>query len=105
MSAVGIEESTAVRAEYLDGFLRRDRPLGNHLVGDGLGCRLAVGAGGLDRVRIQELCSVVRLQILHDALGNEYQRDHQAYGKQDPQNAAREVYPEVPDRLGLPPRD
>ena len=34
MGAVGVEEPAAVGAEHLDGFLRCDRPLRDHLVGD-----------------------------------------------------------------------
>ena len=88
MRAIGVEEAAAVRPENLDGFLRGDGPLRDHLVGDGLRRRLAVRAGGLHGLRIQELGRVVGPQILNHALRNEHQRDHQAHGQQNPQHAA-----------------
>ena len=73
MRAIGVERAAAVRAENLDGFLRSERSLRDHLVGNRLRRRLAVGAGRLDRLRIQQLRRVVRPQILNHALRDENQ--------------------------------
>ena len=75
MRAVGVERAAAVCAELLDGFLRGDGSLRDHLIGNGLRRRLAVRTGGLDRLRIHELCRVVGLQVLDHALRYENQRD------------------------------
>ena len=105
MRAIGVDEAAAVGAENLDGFLRGDGTLRDHLIGDGLGGGLAVRAGGLHGLRIQKLRGVVRPQVLNHALGDENQRNHQARGEQNPEHAARRIHPEIADGLRFLARD
>ena len=43
MSAIGVEEAAAVRAQFLNDFLRSNRPLGDGLLRDGVHHRLSLG--------------------------------------------------------------
>src|SRR5580693_10217729 len=105
MRAIGIEKSTAVRAEHLDCFLRSDRALGDGLVSDGIHywfsvrCkhRLTIDAILLDLLRLEQFCGVIRLEVLHYSLGNEKQRIHDAGRQEDPQGGAGHIDPEVAD--------
>ena len=67
MRAVGVEESAAVRAQHLDRFLRSDRALRDHLVGDCIHHRLAIVADdwfavgpSLHLLRLDQFYRVVR---------------------------------------------
>ena len=91
--------------KILIGFLRRERPLRNHLIGDRLRCCLAVSTGGLYGLRVQQLCCVVGPQVLDHALRHKHHRDYQACGKQNPQHRPRDIHPEVADGFGFFPRD
>ena len=68
MGAVGVEESAAVGAQHLDGFLRGDRALA-----DGLGLRRL-----LERMR-----DGVLAEVLRNALGDQQQRIDERAGQQD----------------------
>ena len=113
MGAVGIEETAAIGAQHLDGFLRRDRALRDGLVGDRIhhwlavlaDHRLAIRSGLLDLLRFDQLHRVIRLQILHHSLRNQSQRVDDAHRQQHPQRGARHVHPEVADGFLFPPRD
>jgi hypothetical protein len=61
MGAVGIEETTTVRPEHLDRFLRSDRALGDGLCGNSRRQTFAVRPSRRDRLRLQHLDHVVRL--------------------------------------------
>ena len=93
MRAIGVERAAAVGAEFLDGFLRGNRPLRDHLIGHGLRRGLAVGAGRLHGLRIQELGRVVGLQILNHALRNEDQRDDQDTRAAEPTRSSASCRP------------
>ena len=69
--AVRVEEAAAVGAELLDGFLRGDRALRDRL-----------RAGPSSRRH-----DVVRLEVLDDSLRDEHQRDDDADGQQNPEQA------------------
>ena len=103
--AVGVEESSSVCAEFLDGFLRGDRPLRDHLVGDGLRGGFPVGAGGLHGLRIDELGGVVGLEVLDHALRHENQGDQQRRRQQHPEKAPRYIDPEIADGFRFAARD
>ena len=84
MRAVGVEESAAVGAEHLDGFLRSDRPWP------------MVCAAVLERVH-----GGVGMEILRNALPDQQQRVDDAAGQQDVEQRARHIDPEVADGAGL----
>ncbi len=96
MRRVDVEEAAAVGAELLDRDLRGRRPHGQRLLGD----RRAVGVGrGLD-----EGHRLIRFEVLHHALRDQRERQHERQGQQDVERAAREVHPEVADvRAGAIP--
>ncbi len=79
MSAVGVKESTAVGAEFLDHFLRGHGTLCDHLLRHGLRRGLAVRPRDLRRVRLNQIDSRIGLQVLHDALGYQDEGTHHAY--------------------------
>ncbi len=58
-----------------------------------------------DCLRFQQLRGVVRTQVLHDSLRDEREREDGRDGQQHPQGSAREVDPEVAERLHLLARD
>ncbi len=111
MRGVGVEEAAAVRPQLLDGDLRRRRTDRQDLLGqrgflrlrlalrvqDGLavraGHRLVIG----DRLHDRHL--QVGAEGLHDALGDQHQRQHERNRQEDVQGAADEIHPEVADRL------
>src|SRR5438270_14036066 len=99
MSAVRIEETTTVRAPFLDDFLRGDRALRYGLLADGFGRCLAISADCLRLLRFDQRDGVVRTQVLHDALRHQYQRTNHAEGQQDPQCSPYHVDPEISDGL------
>ena len=82
MGAVGVEESAAVGAQHLDGFLRGHRPLPD-------GLRLG---GLLERVR-----DGVGVQVLRNALPHQQQRVKDAGRRQNVEQRPRHVDPEVAD--------
>ncbi len=88
MRRVRVHEAAAVGAELLDYFLRRDRPLRDRL------------RSALERLRIY-----VRTEVVRHSLPNEYQREDERYRKQHPQRRAREIDPEVANRLCAAPRE
>ena len=88
MRRVGVHEAAAVGAELLDDFLRRDRPLRDRL------------RSALERLRIH-----VRTEVIRHALPDEKQREDKRERKQHPQRRAREIDPEIADRLGAAPRE
>ncbi len=81
MGAVGVEESAAVGAQHLDGFLRSDRPLARWSAS----APSSVCADG------------VGVQILRNALGHQQQRIDHAGGQEDVEQGARRIDPEVAD--------
>src|SRR5581483_6763153 len=103
VSAVGIEETTTVRAQLLDDFLRGDRALRYGLFADGCGRRFAISAGFLRLLRFDQLDGVIRMEVLHHALRHEKQRTNHAERKQDPQCSPHHIDPEIPDGLHLTP--
>ena len=82
---VGVEEAAAVRAQLLDGFLRRHRPLRDRL------------RRAFDRLRHR-----VRMEVLNDALRAENKRGDDGDRQQDVQRRAGQVHPEVADRARSP---
>ncbi len=78
MGGVGVEEASAVGAQFLDGFLRGHRSLRDDLLGAFHG-----GDGG------------VGLQILNHALRAQKQRADERYRQQHVQRGARHVHPEI----------
>ena len=113
MRAVGVEESAAVGAEFLDDLLRSHRTLRDGLLGDGVHYRLAVGIeAGLPSaprcwhlLRFHELHLVVGLQVLHHALRNQQQSADDAERQQHPQGGANHINPEVSDGFHLAASD
>ncbi len=83
MRGVGVEEAAAVGAEHLDRDLRGDRADRDGLLG-------AFERGRLD----------VRSERLRDALPDEEQREDDADRQQHVERAARDIDPEIADRLG-----
>ena len=59
----------------------------------------------VDRLRIDELDLVVRLEVLDDTLGDEQERADETERKQHPERAADQVDPEVAERRLLALRD
>ena len=88
MGRVGVEESSAVGAELFDNLLRGDRSLRDHLIRALEGLGLRVGA-----------------EVLRNALPYQDQRKHDRERKQNPERGAREIEPEVADRLGRAARE
>ena len=105
MRAIGVEEAAAVGAENLDGFLRSDGALGDHLIGDGLRTGLAARVRAGNRLRIDKLRGVVGPEILDHALRDKHEGDDQARREKDPEHAAGGIDPKIADGLGLFPRD
>ena len=105
VGAVGAEESAAVGAEFLDDFLRGDRALRDHLLRHDLRGGLAVRARHLHCLRLDKCSSGVGLQILDHALRDEHERAHQADRQQNPEQAARDVHPEIAELVGFLARD
>ena len=111
MRGVGVEEAAAVGAELLDRHLRGDRAHRQRL-------RLSVvtfsitglPCGVLDRVAVRHRSSAAGRssaaaasrpctpEVLHHALADEQQREHDRQRQQDVERDAREVDPEVADR-------
>ena len=87
MRGVGVEEAAAIRAELLDGFLRRYRALR-----DGLLPAFQSGHAG------------VGLQILDHTLRAQEQRRDDRNRKQHIDRGTRHIDPEITDGLGLMPR-
>ena len=104
MRAVGIEESAAVGAQHLDGFLGCDRSLGDHLVGDRVHYRFAIGphhwfavGDSLHLLRFDQLDCVIRFEVLHHALRDQEQRIDDTGRQQHPQSGPGKVDPEIAD--------
>ena len=70
MGAIGVEESAAVGAEFLDYFLRSHRPLRDDLLSHGLRSRFAVRTRDLRRVRLNQINGRIGLEVLHDTFGH-----------------------------------
>ncbi len=51
------------------------------------------------RLRLDKLCGRVGLEVLHDTLRNENQRDDEADRQQNPQERARKIDPEISNCL------
>ena len=112
MRRVGIEETTAVGAQQLDGFLRRHRAHGQRLRAGGgvfhhgvalsVLQRLPVGAvfGDLVACAFQRVDILVGIKVLDHTLAHEQQRHHQRQRHQQPGGNARHVHPEVADDAG-----
>src|SRR5580704_1048254 len=105
MRAIGVEGSTTIGAKFLDGFLRGKWPLRDYLIRDRLTGCLAVRAGGLHRLRIDQLRRIVGPEILDHSLRHKNERDDQANREQNPKKASSRVDPEVADGLRFPARD
>ena len=113
MRAVGVEKATTVRAIFLDDFLRCDGALRDGLrrdvVHNGLAIRvhrgLAVGAQMGHLLWLDELHSVIRFEILYDALRNQEQSTDKRKWQQHPKTAADKIDPEIAKRLHLATRD
>src|SRR5438270_3717867 len=113
MSAVGIEEPTAVRAPLLDDLLRSHWALRNCLIVDGVHRRLAAGIqhrlsigshfGYL--LRLDQFCRVVWLQILRNSLPDQCQRTHHTERKQHPKCGTDQIDPEVANCVLLTTHD
>ena len=109
MGAVGVEKTAAVRAQHLNRFLRRDRPLRDHLVGHGIHHRLATLAHHRFPVRSHPLHllwrdqfdRVIPSEVLHHTLRNQNHRVNDARRQQHPQGSARQVDPKIADGLFL----
>jgi hypothetical protein len=111
MRRVDVEE--AAGAELLDGHLRGGRTHGQRLLGDrrGFGARLSglvehriavrVLHGRRRGRRLEERNTPVRGEVLHDALRDERERQHEGQRQQDVQRRTHEVEPEVADRLRM----
>ena len=82
MRGVGVEEAAAIGAEHLDGDLRGDRADGDRLL------------GAFERRRID-----IGPKRLRDALPDQEQRVDDADRQQDVERAARDIDPEIADRL------
>ena len=102
MRAVRVEESSAVGAEHLDRFLRRDRSLRDRLRGHGLRGGLAICACRGNRHGLHQLRLVIRPKVLHHALRHQQKRIDQASRKQNPDGSTRGVHPEIAQRLRFP---
>ena len=83
VGGVGVVGPAAVLAQLLDRLLARDRAAGDRL-GDALHGR---GVGEA-------------VEVLHDALAREHDRDDDRERQQHPDRAPREIDPEVADRRG-----
>ena len=117
MRGVGVRVAAAVRAEHLDGHLRRHRALHDGLRADhlvrhhriaGAVCDAgAVRISYLDRngLRFNECRRCVGLEILNHALRDKKQRKHEADRQKQIINDARQIHPEVADGRGRVPRD
>lgn len=93
--AVGVEESAAVRAPHLDRFLRSHGPLRDCLLRDNSETLGAVFCRPFDCLRLDESCRISSLEILHDSLRDEQERDDKAERQQQPEDGAHHVNPEV----------
>ncbi len=91
MGRVDAEEAAAVGAKLLDGDLRRRRTERHRL--RRYGCAVAV------RRRLDERHFGRRSKRLHDSLRNQRHRQQHGERQQDIERAARNVDPEVADRL------
>src|SRR5215831_6957664 len=86
MRTVCVEEASTICPKLLDDLLRCNWPLGNCLFGDcirdwvaGTVCYgLSVGTKSLHLHRLNQLHTVVGLQVLHDSLRNEHKRADEA---------------------------
>ena len=117
MRGVGVRVTAAVRAEHLDGDLRRHRPLHDglrverlvfhHGISLGINDRFAIRIDFRDGngLRLDEFRRRVRFEILNHALRHEKQREHEADRQQQIISDARHVHPEVADGRGRVPRD
>ena len=105
MRRVRIEEPAAVGPQHLDRLLRGHRPLRDRLRRHHRRHRFAICACRGYRLRLHQRRRVVGLEVLHHALRHQRQRIHQADRQQHPQRSARQVHPEVAQRLRLAPRD
>ena len=92
MSAVRVEETTAVCSPFLDDFLGSDRPLCDrlfrysvhHWFAIGTNYGFVVGTDLLDLHRLDQGDLVVRAKVLNDASCYQEQSSHHAKGQQDP---------------------
>ena len=82
MGGVGVEEAAAIGAELLDRYLRGDRALRDRLLGAFERRRVDVGA-----------------EVLRHALPDQAQRDDDRQRQQHVERAARQIDPEIADRL------
>ncbi len=83
MGGVGVEESAAIGAEHLDGFLRSGGALG-----DGLNAAFEGGDFG------------VRMKVLDAALGDQDERCGDRERDQQVERGAGDIHPEVADGVG-----
>ena len=110
---VDVEEAAAVRAELLDGDLRRRRTHRDELLRHGRRLRLRLSAvvehrvavgvlhRGRRRRRLNERHGAVGIEVLDHALRDEDQREHQRQRQEDVERGAHEVDPEVAEVLDL----
>src|ERR1700733_8244851 len=105
MRAIGVEEAATVGTEHLNGFLRCCRPLRNALRRHSLGRRLAICSRSGDSLGLHQLRLVVGAEVLDYALRHQKQRIDKTAWQQNPKGGARCIYPEIAERLRLPPRD
>src|SRR5215470_17264811 len=113
VSAVGVEKSAAICAQFLDDFLGCNRTLGNGLRGHCIHYRLALRIEYRLAVRrcflylhgLDELHGVVGFEILNHALRNQHESADDAGGQKHPKIAANQIHPEVAEGLRLPPRN
>ncbi len=89
---VGVDEAASVGAEFLDHFLRRHRTAGDRL-----------------REAFDGFHALIGVKVLRHALPHEKQPDDDRDGQQNVERAAREVDPEISERLHVrahqPPND
>ena len=113
MGAVGVEESTTVCAQHLDGFLRSHRALCDRLITDRVHQGLAICADHWLAIRaklwhmlcLHQFRRVIGAEVLYDSLGHQQHGIDDAAWQQQPQRAAGKIYPEVSDGLVLGARD
>ncbi len=93
MRRVGVEEAATVGAELLDRLLGGERPAGDLLFGDRRG-RVA----GIERGLVDGDGDHAVTEVLDDALGDQYDREHEAEWQQDAQQRPHQVDPEVAEQ-------